>query len=237
MSKIVIFGGTVEGRELAEQLAEHGESVTVSVTSDYARSLLSEKVFCHVGALDKAEMFEFLLLNRPDKVIDCTHPFSVRVSENIKACCEELHIPLERVSRAQSEGEWKAYVEHVPNTHAAAQALKRTEGNVLLTTGSHTLSVYTNAIEPSRIWVRVLPMPEALSLCAEAGLEPAHIVAMQGPFSSALNAALYDQLFIRTIVTRDSGAQGGVAEKVIPALERDIHVILIDSPKEQNNAR
>ena len=61
---------------------------------------------------------------------------------------------------------------------------------------------------------------------------PSHIIAMQGPFSQAFNAALYDQLDIKVMVSKDSGAQGGVAEKVIPALERDIHVILIDRPKE-----
>ena len=31
----------------------------------------------------------------------------------------------------------------------------------------------------------------------------------------------------------ESGEKGGVAEKVIPALERDIHVILIDRPREE----
>ena len=87
-------------------------------------------------------------------------------------------------------------------------------------------------MEPARVWARVLPTPEALSLCAAAGVAPAHIIAMQGPFSEALNAALYDQLAIRVMVSKDSGPQGGVAEKVIPALARDIHVILIDRPQE-----
>ena len=69
-------------------------------------------------------------------------------------------------------------------------------------------------------------------LCESAGILPAHIIAMQGPFSAALNAALYDQLDIRVMVTKDSGVQGGVPEKVLPALERDIHVILIERPEE-----
>ena len=117
-------------------------------------------------------------------------------------------------------------------SEAAADALKHTEGPVLLTTGSHTLNLYTRAADPARIWARVLPTREALELCAAAGLPPSHIIAMQGPFSKALNAALYDQLGIRVMITKDSGRAGGVEEKVIPALEREIHVIMIDRPKE-----
>jgi precorrin-6x reductase len=33
-------------------------------------------------------------------------------------------------------------------------------------------------------------------------------------------------------VSKDSGAAGGVADKVIPALERGIRVIMIQSPEE-----
>ena len=59
---------------------------------------------------------------------------------------------------------------------------------------------------------------------------PGHVIAMQGPFTAALNAALYDMLDIRAMVSKDSGAAGGVPEKVLPALERGIHVIMIARP-------
>ena len=55
--------------------------------------------------------------------------------------------------------------------------------------------------------------------------------------ASILNAALYDQFAIRAMVSKDSGAAGGAEEKVLPALARDIHVILIRRPKEAEDAR
>ena len=58
------------------------------------------------------------------------------------------------------------------------------------------------------------------------------LIAMQGPFSRDFNAALYDQLRIRTMVSKDSGQPGGVADKVLPALERGIDVVMIERPKE-----
>ncbi|MBQ6255222.1 MAG: precorrin-6A/cobalt-precorrin-6A reductase, partial [Clostridia bacterium] len=48
---------------------------------------------------------------------------------------------------------------------------------------------------------------------------------------------MYDQLNIAVMVTKDSGANGGVDEKVLPALARQIQVIMIDRPKENENAR
>ena len=114
----------------------------------------------------------------------------------------------------------------------AAALAALSAGNVLLTTGSHTLSVYAKVIEPERLCVRVLPTHQALDLCAAAGMVQSHVIAMQGPFSRDFNAALYDQLRIRTMVSKDSGQPGGVADKVLPALERGIDEVMNDRPKE-----
>ena len=233
MHGTVIFGGTAEGREAAARMREAGERFVVCVTSEYAKSLLPEDAPCHVGALDERAMLAFLKEMSPARVIDATHPYAARATKNIRACCEALHLPYERIERPVSEGAWRQDVEHVKDSESAARALLRTGGNILLTTGSRTLSVYTSLVDPSRLWARVLATGEALALCEAAGIPPAHIIAMQGPFSAAFNAALYDMLDIRTMVSKDSGEKGGVAEKVIPALERDIHVILIDRPREE----
>ena len=54
--KTIIFGGTTEGREQAALALARGESVLVSVTSEYARQFLPEGAACHIGALDEAAM-------------------------------------------------------------------------------------------------------------------------------------------------------------------------------------
>ena len=233
MSGTVIFGGTAEGRQAAERLAARCCEVTVSVTSEYARSLLPGGVKCHVGVLNREDMMAWLAAVCPQQVLDATHPYAVAATKNIRESCAMLRIPYERLERPLQEGAWRQEVQQVPDADAAAQALRNTEGPVLLTTGSHMLRPYIRAVNPDRIWARVLPTKEALDLCAEAGISASHIIAMQGPFSKALNAALYDQLGIRTMVTKDSGKAGGVEEKVIPALAREIHVIMISRPREE----
>ncbi len=217
MPATVVFGGTVEGRGIAQELFAGGEDPLVCVTSRYAASLLPDGIRRHVGALDREGMLAFLKETAPGRVIDATHPYATRVTKNITECCDTLKIPYERVERPVSEGLWRQYVQHVPDSAGAASALNDTQGNILLTTGSRTLDIYASAVDMSRVWARVLPTVEALTLCANASVPANHIIAMQGPFSRAFNAAIYDQLSISVMVTKDSGAQGGVEEKVLPA--------------------
>lgn len=231
MARILIFGGTSEGREEAMRLMRRGETVLTSVTSVYARELLPAEMPCRVGVLDAEAMAALMAEYRPDEVVDATHPFAVRATENIFACAQAASIPYRRVERPTSEATWKDAVEWVDGAQEAAKALRRTEGAILLTTGSHTLSVFTEEISPERLYVRVLPTMDALEKCRAASIFSDHVMAMQGPFSASINAAVYDQWKIRTMVTKDSGKVGGVDEKVLPALARDIHVIVIARPK------
>lgn len=227
MAKTLIFGGTTEGR-LA--LLEEQDAV-VSVTSTYAARLLPPGTDCRIGRLNEAGMRQLMLDVQPERVIDATHPFAVRVSENIRACCAALGVPCIRIERPVESGAWRDLVIHAKDAEAAAQMLQDMDGCILLTTGSQTLPVYTQAVPSDRLYVRVLPTMDALTRCQDAGIEPAHIIAMQGPFTEAFNAALYDFLDIQVMVTKDSGAAGGVAQKVLPALARGMDVILIDRPQ------
>ena len=178
-------------------------------------------------------MKAWLMQERPERIIDATHPFAVRATQTIRACADALHIPYVRIERAADRREdWRDAVTWAGNSEEAAALAALCAGNILLTTGSHTLSVYAKVIEPERLFVRVLPTHQALDLCAAAGMVQSHVIAMQGPFSRDFNAALYDQLRIRTMVSKDSGQPGGVADKVLPALERGIDVVMIERPKE-----
>jgi precorrin-6x reductase len=233
MSKILIFGGTVEGREAAGRRLRAGDEVVVCVTSEYARRLLPEGARVLSRAMDEAEMLAAILREAPDCILDATHPFAVRATENIAACAARAGVPYRRIRRAGDRRcDWSDAVEWVGGAEEAAAALLRTEGNILLTTGSHTLETYAQSIPGERLYARVLPTARVLAHCEALDLLPGHVIAMQGPFSRALNAAMYDQLRIRAMVSKDSGDAGGVTDKVLPALARGIHVIMIERPRE-----
>ncbi len=86
MRKILIFGGTTEGRELAVFCAEKGISAYISVVSGYGRNLLPESPFLSPleGAMEQADMEKFFREKGIRLVVDATHPYAVNVSANIR---------------------------------------------------------------------------------------------------------------------------------------------------------
>ncbi len=105
--KILIFGGTTEGRVLSEKLSKlnNEDSIIVSVASDYGEEMLRgiEGVSVHVGRLDKEQMAAFFRNNRIEVVVDATHPFATEVTENIKDACSETGVRYLRLRRADDK--------------------------------------------------------------------------------------------------------------------------------------
>ncbi len=238
--RIIVFGGTTEGRKLSEGFAEAGINHIVSVATDYGEEVLQENplVSVHQGRLDENEMKEFILENG-DLVFDATHPYANLVTENIRKACEETGREYVRIIRdshalldSQDDvlatyGEDLHKLRFFDDTESCVEALKSFDGNVLLTTGSKDLKRY---IGINNLYVRVLPSEESIRLCEEAGIKRDHIIAMQGPFTLDLNKALISQFGIDLMVTKESGSTGGYPEKIQAALEKNISVYVIGRP-------
>ena len=233
MYKICVFGGTTEGRELVEFLNTQPCRITACVATDYGQALLPESDRLTVSArrLPVGEIAGLLRQERFDLVIDATHPYAASISASIRKACLETGTETWRLLRGASAApEDAAFVE---NTEKAVELLCKTEGNILLTTGSKELAHY--AALPGfaeRCWARVLPLPASLEACRAAGLPPAHILAMQGPFSEELNAALLRSTGARWLVTKDGGAAGGFAEKAAAAAQTGARLLVIGRPAE-----
>ena len=69
--------------------------------------------------------------------------------------------------------------------------------------------------------------------CQKLGFEGKHLIAMQGPFSQAMNATLLRETGAEILVTKDTGVSGGFAEKVAAAEEVGAKVLVIARPREE----
>ena len=141
-SKILIFAGTTEGRELAEFLSEREVEAEISVATEYGETLLSPGPFLkiHQGRMEEGEMEAFFREEEIGTVVDATHPYAVVVSENIREACTHTGTEYIRLLREQSTD--TADCIFVEDTAGAVEYLKQTEGNVLLTTGSKELKAF-----------------------------------------------------------------------------------------------
>ena len=232
---VLIFGGTTEGRLVAERLLAEGVSCTVSVATQYGEEVLAPHPLMSVrtGRLDRDGMAKLMREGGFSRVIDATHPFAQIVSKEIEAACRMTGIPYERIERDLRTGAGGKIV-RVRDVAEAGTFLAGQEGRVLVTTGSKELGRFAEALgDPSRITARVLPSPESLRACEAAGLIGKQICAMQGPFDTQMNCALIRHTGAQWLVTKESGAAGGYPEKIEAARQCGIGVVVIESPREK----
>ena len=107
--KVIIFGGTTEGRELARILADRGALVTVSVATELGAEMLgdisSEEEPGHfrtlVGRLNVEEMQG--IIREFDICYDATHPYALEVTANLREACRKTGTQYIRVIRKEAE--------------------------------------------------------------------------------------------------------------------------------------
>ncbi len=254
---ILIFGGTTEGRELAERLA--GEfsvmeipregRITVSVATELGAEELQkiDGIDILVGRMDISAMKS--ALGGYELCIDATHPYAVEATKNIKLACEEAGVPYRRHAGTGTDlGVAHAGAETAPGhmyvgtgtdtgitcVESAAEAaafLAFREGRILLTTGAKEVEVFSG-IARERLYVRILPMTESLMACERAGIPHRNVIAMYGPFSQEMNEAIFRQFQIAWLVTKDAGTAGGFQEKVAAARALGVRTVVIRRPVE-----
>lgn len=237
MTDIWIFGGTTEGRRLAEYCAAAGQRALVSVVSGYGEQVLPKDCCLTIlrQAMDVRQMEDTLEKEKVKLVIDATHPYAAQVSKHIREACERRKVRVLRVLRtSESGGQWEAEAVRCASTEEAVRYLTQTEGRILVTTGSKELGLFTKLPDyENRIYARVLPDSRVLSQCESLGFWGGHVIAMQGPFGEELNAAVMRQFSIRYLVTKEAGQAGGYMEKLKAAAACGVVPVIIGRPDEE----
>ena len=208
MCKICIFAGTTEARRLVELLSTQPVSVTACVATEYGETLLPEggNVTVRSGRIPVDGIIQMLSDTKFDLVIDATHPYAVSITESVARACAETGTEYLRLLREESDK--VSDFTCVLNAEAAALFLSKTDGNILLTTGSKDLKMYSKVKDfTDRAYARVLPLDASLVLCREAGVQPSHILAMQGPFSEEMDTAMLRAVSAKWLEGRRRGGR------------------------------
>ena len=178
MCKICIFAGTTEARRLVELLSTQPVSVTACVATEYGETLLPEggNVTVRSGRIPVDGIIQMLSDTKFDLVIDATHPYAASITESAARACAETGTEYLRLLREESDK--VSDFTCVLNAEAAALFLSKTDGNILLTTGSKDLKTYSKVKDfTDRAYARVLPLDASLALCREAGGFAAKVAA------------------------------------------------------------
>ncbi|MCX6995683.1 MAG: precorrin-6A reductase, partial [Kiritimatiellaeota bacterium] len=193
---------------MAEALAVAGQRVLVSTATD-----VPVKVGCHAnirrrcGRLDAAAMAALVRRERVCALVDVSHPYAAELRATAERVAQEVGIPYLTYVRPVAAAACTGVI--VVASHADAARVACASGrSVLLTVGSRNVAVYAREAQRHRVALiaRVLPHPDSMAVCLDAGMAQKHIVAARGPFGVEENRALIRQFGAGVVVTKDSGA-------------------------------
>ena len=165
-----------------------------------------------------------------DCLVDASHPYAKNISANAIDAAQAAKIFYVRYERAEIIFDYEK-IFRVESYEAAALKASQLGKNIYLTTGSRSLKIFVDLLKDCNLTARVLPTADVLSQCENFGLTPKQIVAMQGPFSTELNAELFKHAKAEVVVTKNSGQIGGADTKLEAAKILSLPVVMIDRPK------
>lgn len=236
MEHILLFAGTTEGRILAEYLNTLKIATHACVATEYGEQLLLNLQYVETTSsrLTADDMIALINQETFSVVIDATHPYATIVSTNIQTACQATNTTYYRVIRESSELLINSkHTVFVDSVEEAVTYLKKTSGNIFVTTGSKELNAYTQLPDfENRVYARTLSSPNVVKECYEQGIQGKHLICMQGPFSLELNYAMLLHTDAKYLVTKESGLAGGFAEKIDAAKQAGVICIIIGRPKD-----
>lgn len=227
---ILLFAGTKNGRELALILAEMGHEVHVSSASAYGNSLLAEhpRLIKHTGQLTGGDIVDKIHESGIHRLIDSTHPYAAEVSKNLIEASRVTGVPLIRFERKEVIP--KTVGHHFKTVAQACDHIREGHGKALFTTGVKDLSEIVGHLGVERVIARVLPMESSRQQAAAAGLPKEQVLALKPPFTVEENLAHLEEFDAKYLVTKDSGKEGNIEEKMAAATQAGIELIVIDRP-------
>lgn len=252
---VFLMGGTKDSINIIKFIKETYNSsyILTTTTTDYGGKLAKQAGSDDVidKPLAKAEILDILKKyfdeseGSFDVFIDATHPFASHVTATAIETSKIANIPYIRFERpklnySNFENNSNENIYYADSFEEAGNILSNTFAgkNVLHLAGVNTIESVlsrsrskSNEIDKKNFFVRVLPVKSSIEKCNDLGIYGEQIIAMQGVFSKKFNKSLMEELNIEVIITKESGAVGGVPSKIAAACELGIDIILVNRPK------
>jgi precorrin-6A/cobalt-precorrin-6A reductase len=220
--RVLLLAGTAEARRLAAAAgALRGIELTSSLAGAVAVSLLPEGDV-RIGGFGGVEgLTGWLRDHETHAVVDATHPFATRMTQEAVAATAALELPLLVLRRpGWSAGPGDRW-HRVPDMAAAAALVPRLGGRAFLATGPADFAAFAAA--PGWFLLRADALP--------TGPLPAQHLFVHGPGLVTADAerALLREHRIEVVVCRDSGGDL-TAAKLVAARELGLPVVVVDRP-------
>jgi precorrin-6A/cobalt-precorrin-6A reductase len=222
--RVLILGGTMEARHLAERLAKRADlAVTLSLAGRTAAPALPP-VPVRIGGFGGAQgLADYLLDQKIDVLIDATHPYAATISANAAAAASRARVALLALRRpgwTPIAGDRWVEVEDVAG---AVRALGNATRRAFLALGRKEIEPFTSAPQHRYLVRSVEPVTPPLMVPHAA------YITARGPFAEADERTMLEQHRIDIIVAKNSGGPATYG-KIAAARALSLPVIMLRRP-------
>ena len=220
---ILLLAGTTESKEIAKSLKEN---FIISVATDYGYKSFKKEFPNTIKAnFDEKSLVEFIKERKITKIIDATHPFAFNITKIAQKAAKKTNIAYENRKR------------EIKNSHEYEKALFFSSKDdlfdflrcnckrILFTIGSRHIHLFKDFFKNSVF--RILPYEESIKHLRELGINPKNIIALEGPFSKRFNIAIIEEFGIDCIISKNSGKEGGLNNKIEAAKDKNIYILIL----------
>jgi precorrin-6A/cobalt-precorrin-6A reductase len=218
--RVLLLGGTAEGRELATRLHPHVDIVSSLAGRVPDPALPVGPV--RIGGFGGVDgLRRWLRDERIDAVVDATHPFAATMTAHAAQVCRELAMPHLVLARPPWDPGGAIVV--ASDTGAAEAVAEQRFSRIFLTTGRSGVKVFAD----SEAWflIRAVSEPDGAVL-------PRHhqLVLSRGPYRYDDEFTLLREHRIDALVTKNSGGDMTRA-KLDAAAALDIPMVMVARPQ------
>lgn len=225
---VLIFGGTTEGKKVAELFDTIKQEYIYSTKTNAHKSVNGRRIF---GGMDAFEMKSFCSENNIRLLINAAHPFAVNLHENIKKVTAELNIPVIRFERKFPEKQKGNLLRYFNSYNDLTNALAQKKyTNILALTGVQTIGKLKPVWEKRNYYFRILNTDLSKEKAIQTGIPEKFVIPMQPEANVEELVQLAIQLNAEILLSKESGESGFFETKVEVARQLDIPLWVVKRP-------
>jgi precorrin-6A/cobalt-precorrin-6A reductase len=246
--KILILGGTSEAKSLAKRLITLDVEIIYSIAGLVRQPALNCKIISggfsqynndSNSANKRDGLTAYLLAEKIDCLIDATHPFATKMSQQANSSTQEINIPYISFVRPEWEiqngDNWSLLDNEDQLLNELALAVNTGSKNIFYTNGQvdRKLAVELDAIAELN---EAFGSAQYIVRSAKETELPQHSQCIQaiGPFNITAEKFLLEKYEIDLIVCKNSGGEATKA-KLEAARELNVRVLMLQRPKIVND--
>ncbi len=226
---ILVFGGTTEGRKVANMLD--------TVALPYFYSTKTNVAFTGKGTPIYGEMTTELLEafcreHKITHIINASHPFAVQLHQMVANIA--LDILVLRFQRKFLPRTSHPLVFYVDSFEEALEFFKTNKYQSLLAlSGVQTITKLKSYWQMYTAWFRILDRDSSRAIAAQSNFPVTNLI-FGYPQSKTEEIELFRQIAPQVVFTKESGSNGKLEEKIQAALELDLPIVILKKPELSN---